>query len=133
MELGTIGAGAFAQAFAKRALNAGHTVKLSNDQGPDSLREIVTRLGPRSMAVPKEVAAGAVRELVGIESGVVSGLSNPNDSGVATPVETTPWEAITRSLPHYIRQLGRAPNFLTTGSTRLKWVCGRRCGALSRA
>src|SRR5258707_11413007 len=35
---------------------------------------------------------GGVAGLVGIESGVVSGLSNPNDSGVATPVETTPWE-----------------------------------------
>ena len=29
MEIGTIGAGAFAQAFAKRALKAGHKVKLS--------------------------------------------------------------------------------------------------------
>src|SRR5258707_6214480 len=57
MEIGTIGAGAFAQAFAKLALKAGHTVKLSNDRGPDSLQEIVTQLGPRAMAVPKEVAA----------------------------------------------------------------------------
>jgi len=54
---------------------------------------------------------GGVAGLVGIESGVVSGLSNPNDSGVATPVETKPWEAITRSLSRYIRQLGRAPTF----------------------
>src|SRR5262245_48627515 len=76
---------------------------------------------------------GAVRELVGIESGVVSGLSNPNDSGVATPVETTPWEAITRSLLGYIRQLLPAPNFLTIGSTRLKWASAPRCGVLSRA
>jgi len=35
---------------------------------------------------------GGVAGLVGIEGGVVSGLSNPNDSGVATPVETTPWQ-----------------------------------------
>jgi 3-hydroxyisobutyrate dehydrogenase-like beta-hydroxyacid dehydrogenase len=33
MELGTIGAGAFAQAFAKRTLNAGHTVKLRARSG----------------------------------------------------------------------------------------------------
>jgi len=46
MEIGTIGAGAFAQAFAKRALQAGHKVKLSNSRGPDSLREIVNQLGP---------------------------------------------------------------------------------------
>jgi hypothetical protein len=41
MEIRTIGAGAFAQAFAKRALKAGHKVKLSNSCGPESLREIV--------------------------------------------------------------------------------------------
>src|ERR1700680_4387173 len=57
MEIGTIGAGAFAQAFANRALKAGHKVKLSNDRGPDSLREIVDQLGPGAVAVPKEAAA----------------------------------------------------------------------------
>jgi predicted dinucleotide-binding enzyme len=57
MEIGTIGAGALAQAFAKRALKAGHKVKLSNERGPDSLSEIVNQLGPGAMAVPKEVAA----------------------------------------------------------------------------
>jgi hypothetical protein len=66
MELGTIGAGAFAQAFAKQALNAGHAVKLSNDQGPDSLREIVTQLGPGAMAVPKEVAASCEMVLLAV-------------------------------------------------------------------
>src|SRR5467141_11390 len=66
MELGTIGAGAFAQAFAKRALNAGHTVKLSNDQGPDSLREIVNQLDPGAVAVHKEVAASCELVLLAV-------------------------------------------------------------------
>jgi 8-hydroxy-5-deazaflavin:NADPH oxidoreductase len=57
MEIGIIGAGALAQAFAKRVLKAAHKVKLSNNRGPDSLREIVNQLGPGAMAVPKEVAA----------------------------------------------------------------------------
>jgi hypothetical protein len=57
MDIGTIGAGDFAQAFAKRALKAGHTVKLSNSRSPDSLREIVNRLGPGAMAATKEEAA----------------------------------------------------------------------------
>jgi len=57
MEIGTIGAGAFAQAFAKRALKAGHKVKVSNSRGPDSLREIVNQLGPGAMAATKEEAA----------------------------------------------------------------------------
>jgi 8-hydroxy-5-deazaflavin:NADPH oxidoreductase len=66
MEIGTIGAGAFALAFAKRALKAGHTVKLTNDRGPDSLREIVTQLGPGAIAVPKEVAASCEMVLLAV-------------------------------------------------------------------
>lgn len=57
MEIGTIGAGDWAQAFAKRALKAGHKVKLSNRRGPDSLRQIVDQLGPEATAVTKEEAA----------------------------------------------------------------------------
>jgi predicted dinucleotide-binding enzyme len=66
MEIRTIGAGAFAQAFTKRALKAGHKVKLSNDRGPDSLREIVNQLGPGAMAVPKEVAASCELVLLAV-------------------------------------------------------------------
>src|SRR6185295_7429549 len=58
MEIGTIGAGALAQAFAKRALTGGHKVKLSNSRGPDSLREIVSQLGLGAIAASiKEAAA----------------------------------------------------------------------------
>jgi predicted dinucleotide-binding enzyme len=57
MEIGIIGAGDFAQAFAKRALKAGHKVKLSNSRGPDSLEEIVNRLGLGATAATKEEAA----------------------------------------------------------------------------
>jgi predicted dinucleotide-binding enzyme len=57
MEIGTIGAGAFAQAFAKRALNAGHKVRLSNSRGPESLREIINRLGPGATGATREEAA----------------------------------------------------------------------------
>src|SRR3984893_11100488 len=57
MEIGTIGAGDFAQAFAKRALKAGHKVKLSNSRGPESLREIFNQLGPGAMAATTKEAA----------------------------------------------------------------------------
>ena len=57
MEIGTIGAGDWAQAFAKRVLKAGHKIKLSNSRGPDSLREIVNQLGPGATAATKEEAA----------------------------------------------------------------------------
>jgi 8-hydroxy-5-deazaflavin:NADPH oxidoreductase len=57
MEIGTIGAGDVAQAFAKRVLKAGHKIKLGNSRGPESLREVVNRLGPGAMAATTEEAA----------------------------------------------------------------------------
>src|SRR5260221_1070030 len=66
MEIGTIGAGAFAQAFEKRALKAGHKVKLSNSRGPESLREIVNQLGPGAMAASKEEAASCEMVLLAV-------------------------------------------------------------------
>src|SRR5258707_15190096 len=66
MEIGTIGAGAFSQAFAKRALKAGHKVKLSNQRGPDSLEPIVHRLGPGATAASKEAAAACEMVLLAV-------------------------------------------------------------------
>src|SRR6201981_561924 len=66
MEIGTIGAGAFAQAFAKRALEAGHKVKLSTSRGPDSLREIVDQLGPGEMAATKDEEAAVEMVLLAV-------------------------------------------------------------------
>jgi predicted dinucleotide-binding enzyme len=66
MEIGTIGAGAFAQAFAKRALKAGHKVKLSNRHGPESLRDTVNQLGPGAMAASKEEAAACEMVLLAV-------------------------------------------------------------------
>src|SRR5712671_2960309 len=66
MEIGTIGAGAFAQAFAKHALKAGHKVMLSNSRGPDSLREIVNQLAPGATAATKEEAAACEMVLLAV-------------------------------------------------------------------
>src|SRR6201993_3239299 len=66
MEIGTIGAGAFAQAFAKRALKAGHKIKISNSRGPNSLRDIVNQLGPGATAATKEEAAACEMVLLAV-------------------------------------------------------------------
>ena len=66
MEIGTIGAGAFAQAFARRVLEAGHTIRLSNSRGPGSLREIVDRLGPGARAATKEEAVACEMVLLAV-------------------------------------------------------------------
>ena len=66
MEIGTIGAGDFARAFAKRALKAGHKLRLSNSRGPESLREVVNQLGPGAKAVTKEEAAACEMVLLAV-------------------------------------------------------------------
>jgi len=66
MEIGTIGAGAFAQAFAKRALKAGHKVKLTNNLGPERLIEIVNQLGPGAMSVTVEEAVACEMVLLAV-------------------------------------------------------------------
>jgi 8-hydroxy-5-deazaflavin:NADPH oxidoreductase len=66
MQIGTIGAGAFARAFAKQALKVGHKVKLSNSHGPDSLREIVSQLGPGATAASREEAAACEMVLLAV-------------------------------------------------------------------
>src|ERR1700740_2931315 len=66
MEIGTIGAGDFAQAFSKQALKAGHKVKLSNSRGPGSLREIVNELGAGAIAAIKEEAAACEMVLLAV-------------------------------------------------------------------
>src|SRR5215470_896964 len=62
MEIGTIGA----EAFARKALKAGHKVKLSNSRGPDSLRDIVNQLGPGATAATKEEAAACEMVLLAV-------------------------------------------------------------------
>jgi predicted dinucleotide-binding enzyme len=57
MKIGIIGAGAIAQAVAKQALAAGYEVVLSNSRGPDSLKDIVRRLGSGASAGTREEAA----------------------------------------------------------------------------
>jgi 8-hydroxy-5-deazaflavin:NADPH oxidoreductase len=66
MEIGTIGAGALAQAFAKQALKAGHKIKLSNSRGPESLQKIVSQLGPGAKAASKEEAAACEMVLLAV-------------------------------------------------------------------
>jgi NADP oxidoreductase coenzyme F420-dependent len=44
MDIGIIGAGRVAQAFARHALQVGHTMKISNSRGPSTLRDTVQTL-----------------------------------------------------------------------------------------
>jgi predicted dinucleotide-binding enzyme len=59
MNFGTIGAGTVAQAIAGHLVAAGHKVTLGNSRGPDTLLDVVTRLGPLASAGTTGEAAAA--------------------------------------------------------------------------
>jgi predicted dinucleotide-binding enzyme len=62
LSVGTIGAGRVAQAIAAHAVAVGHQVTLSNSRGPESLAELVGRLGANASA--GTVAEAAQADLV---------------------------------------------------------------------
>jgi 8-hydroxy-5-deazaflavin:NADPH oxidoreductase len=57
--LGIIGSGNIGGAVARLAVNAGIDVVLSNSRGPETLRGLTARLGPRARAATPEQAAAA--------------------------------------------------------------------------
>lgn len=66
MQIGTIGAGALAQAFAKRVLKAGFNIKISNHRGPESLRQVVNELGRGATGSTSEEAAACEMVLLAV-------------------------------------------------------------------
>ena len=50
IEVGIIGAGNIGRAFARHLVQAGHCVQLANRQGPASLEQLVSELGPNAKA-----------------------------------------------------------------------------------
>jgi len=57
MRIGIIGAGHIGGTAARLFVDAGHDVSISNSRGPESLREMVGRLGPHARAATVEEAA----------------------------------------------------------------------------
>jgi 8-hydroxy-5-deazaflavin:NADPH oxidoreductase len=52
MEVGIIGSGHIGSTLAKLAVDAGHTVRIANSRGPESLKDLVAELGENAEAVP---------------------------------------------------------------------------------
>src|SRR5438067_382125 len=59
MTIGIIGSGAIGTAFARTLARAGIAATISNSRGPDSLRDLVSELGPLIKAGTREEAARA--------------------------------------------------------------------------
>jgi 8-hydroxy-5-deazaflavin:NADPH oxidoreductase len=63
MDIGIIGAGHIGSALAQAFIRAGHRVAIANSRGPQTLGELVDRLGPQAQAMTAEAAA-AFGELI---------------------------------------------------------------------
>jgi 8-hydroxy-5-deazaflavin:NADPH oxidoreductase len=102
ISVGTIGAGNVAQAIARHALEADHHVVMSNSRGPESLTEIVDRLGPGAsagtvaqaaqadiviLAVKWDQVPEAVRDVSDWDDRIVIDATNQWHSGPGTEVD----------------------------------------------
>src|SRR5260221_1349227 len=66
MEIGMLGAGTVAQAFARHVHKAGHTVIFSNSRGPETLSSVIAALGPKAKAGTPGEAARAPMVLLAV-------------------------------------------------------------------
>src|SRR5437660_12742658 len=65
--VGLIGSGRLGGTVARLAVGAGHDVVLSNSRGPDTLRDLTSKLGPLARAAtPREAAAAGEIVLVSL-------------------------------------------------------------------
>jgi predicted dinucleotide-binding enzyme len=83
MEIGIIGAGRMGTTLARLFLGAGHTVRLSNSRGPESLKSLVAELGPGA-------SAGTVAEVVERADVVVLATAWSQTAGAVAAL--APWD-----------------------------------------
>ncbi|WP_344313719.1 NADPH-dependent F420 reductase [Fodinicola feengrottensis] len=74
MTIGTLGAGAVAQAVARHAARAGHPVRMSNSRGPETLGDLVAAIGPGVTAATFEEAVAADLILLAVPFGAVPAI-----------------------------------------------------------
>lgn len=102
MTIGIIGSGAIGTAFARTLARAGIEATISNSRGPESLKQLVSELGPSIRAGSREQAARADIVLVAVNwtrlAAALSGLpdwsgrividaNNPIEAPLFKPVE----------------------------------------------
>src|SRR4051812_13689432 len=75
--IGLVGSGHIGSTVARLAVDAGHDVVLSNSRGPETLTDLVDRLGPRARAATAVEAAAAG----GIRGGAVPPEGHPEGPG----------------------------------------------------
>ena len=105
--IGIIGSGHVGQSIAKAAIANGYDVVLSNQQGPDSLADIVKELGPHaSAATPAEAA----------ETGDFAVVAIPISTIDQVPVEALAGKVVISTINYFPDRLGHIAE-IDNGST----------------
>lgn len=98
--IGIIGAGHIGSQVARKAVGLGYDVVISNSRGPETLRELVTELGPKARAAtPAEAAAAGDFAVVTVP------LKNYRD----IPVEPLAGKVVIDTNNYYWERDGRIP------------------------
>ena len=98
--IGIIGSGHVGSNLAKAAIAHGYDVVLSNSQGPDSLADLVSGLGPRaSAATPAEAAAAGDFAIVAIPLTTIGQV----------PVEPLAGKVVISTINYFPQRYGHVP------------------------
>jgi predicted dinucleotide-binding enzyme len=110
--IGFIGSGHIGSTLARLAIDAGYDVVLSNSRGPDTLADLVGRLGPKARAATAAEAAAAADIAV---------VTIPLKAYEAVPVEPLAGKTVIDTNNYYPERDGRFPELdaETTTSSEL--------------
>jgi 8-hydroxy-5-deazaflavin:NADPH oxidoreductase len=98
--IGIIGSGHVGGNLAKAAIAHGYDVVLSNSQGPDSLADLVSELGPRAAAAtPAEAAAAGDFAIVAIPLTTIDQV----------PVEPLAGKVVIATINYFPQRMGHVP------------------------
>ena len=98
--IGILGSGHVGSSLAQAAIAHGYDVVLSNSQGPDTLADLVSELGPRaSAATPAEAAAAGDFAIVAIPLTTIDQV----------PVEPLAGKVVIATINYFPQSLGHIP------------------------
>ncbi|GAB1821558.1 NADPH-dependent F420 reductase [Herbidospora sp. RD11066] len=100
MVIGFIGSGHIGSAVARLAVDAGHTVVMSNSRGPETLADLVDSLGPAASASTAEGAA---------EAGDIVVVTVPFHAYTKVPVAPLAGKIVIDTNNYYFERDGRFP------------------------
>jgi predicted dinucleotide-binding enzyme len=98
--IGIIGAGHIGSQIARKAIENGYDVVISNSRGPETLADLVTDLGPKARAATAAEAA---------EAGDVAVVSVPFKAYTDVPVEPLAGKIVIDTNNYYFERDGRFP------------------------